>query len=145
MAGRHHGEQKTATLSIPAGIATFKKSHIISCDVWSPHVTHFSDRGYADCSSSCRTTPRPQLRPAFNSRGSASLYSTASESDNSPQQSFHAAIVVHNVILEALSPQMHVRKKTEQRRIVSAASLALPRENPPLPAESSAHDCSTAA
>ena len=39
------------------------------------------------------------------------------------QQHFHAAVVVHNVVLEALSAQMHVGEETEQRRIVGKSAL----------------------
>src|SRR5947209_17812179 len=44
------------------------------------------------------------------------------------QQNLDAAVIVHDVVLEALTPEMHVREQAEQGRIVRQSALHLHAE-----------------
>src|SRR5437764_2374038 len=44
------------------------------------------------------------------------------------QQNPDAAVIVHDVVLEALTPEMHVREQAEQGRIVRQSALHLHAE-----------------
>ena len=44
------------------------------------------------------------------------------------QQDLDAAVIVHDVVLEALTPEMHVREQAEQGRIVRQSALHLNSE-----------------